>query len=71
VDLPHDHLVGPPMGPELHLMGCHHRERKLLHQSGRDFVLYIYAPVHNFHHNNSKVLACDVPPFRREGPFGP
>jgi hypothetical protein len=52
-------------------MGCLQKEMKLMHQSGRTFVLYIYALVNTFHHNSSKVLACDVPPFQLEIPFGP
>jgi hypothetical protein len=42
----------------------------LIHQFGRNFVPYIYVPVNTFHHINSKVLACDVPPFLLKIPFG-
>jgi hypothetical protein len=42
-----------------------------MHQSGRIFVLDIYAQVHTFHHNSSKVHACVIPPFRLERRFGP
>jgi hypothetical protein len=61
----------PPLGLKPNMMGCHHRKRKLRHQSEITFVLYIYVFVHTFHHNSSNGLACDVPPFRRERPFGP
>jgi hypothetical protein len=65
-----DHLGELPLGQEPHLMECIHRERKLMHQSRRNFVLYVYVPVNTFHHNSRKVLACDVPPFLLEIPFG-
>jgi hypothetical protein len=71
LDLLQDHLDEPPLGMKPHMMGCRHRKRRCRHQSGRTFVLYIYSLVHTFHHNSSKVLACDIPPFRWERPFGP
>jgi len=44
---------------------------KLMHQSGRNFVPYIYVLVSTFHRSNNNVLVCDAPPFLLERPFGP
>jgi hypothetical protein len=45
--------------------------QKWIHQYGRTFVQYIYALMNNFNQNSSKGLACDIPPFQFEIPFGP
>jgi hypothetical protein len=71
MDIQHDHYTNPPLDLELHLMVCFHRKRKMMHQFGRIVFVNIYALVHTFHYNSSKVHACIVPPIRLEIPFGP
>jgi hypothetical protein len=36
----------------------------------KKFFHDIYGPTNTCHHNNSKVLTCDIPPFLLEIPFG-
>jgi len=50
-------------------MGCLHRERKLMHKSGINFVLYIYSLGNTFHHNSRKVIYCEDPSFLLEIPI--
>jgi hypothetical protein len=71
LDLRSGQLVVYPLRQCPHLIICHWRMWKLMHQFGRTCVHDNYGLTNTFHHSDRKFVASDIQPFVLEIRFGP